>query len=70
MQLKESFSLAPALFVEDGAVGSDRRSEIRVRVISDSANYALFFRNMLVRVCLSPCLRLRMLCLCCAPVHG
>lgn len=49
-KLKESFSAQPNLFVEDGAVGSDRASEIRVRVITDSANYALFFRNMLSRV--------------------
>lgn len=46
-RLKESFVSAPQLFVEDGAVGSDRSSEVRVRVITDSANYALFFRNML-----------------------
>lgn len=48
--LKESLMFQDQLFVEDGAVGSDRASEIRVRVISDNADYALFFRNMLVRV--------------------
>lgn len=38
------------LFVEDGAVGSYRTSEIKVRVISDRPEAALFFRNMLVPV--------------------
>ncbi|KAA0146942.1 hypothetical protein FNF31_07672 [Cafeteria roenbergensis] len=35
------------IFVEDAAVGSYRESEIKVRVISDRPEAALFFRNML-----------------------
>lgn len=35
------------IFVEDAAVGSYRDSEIKVRVISDRPEAALFFRNML-----------------------
>jgi hypothetical protein len=38
------------LFIEDGAVGSYRTTEIKVRVISDRPEAALFFRNMLVPV--------------------
>lgn len=38
------------LFVEDAAVGGYRTSEIKVRVVSDRPEAALFFRNMLIRV--------------------
>lgn len=48
--LKDALVSAPALFVEDAAVGSFREAEVRVRVISDSADYALYLRNLLVRV--------------------
>lgn len=46
--LRLSFSYAPRLFVHDGAVGANREAAIRVRVITDSADYALFARTMLV----------------------
>jgi hypothetical protein len=43
-------SYAPRLFVEDGAVGASRASEVRVRVITDSPVVALWARNALQRV--------------------
>lgn len=44
-----SMSNACRLFVEDAAVGASRDAEVRVRVISDSADYALVMRNLLAR---------------------
>ena len=48
-QVTHDLSRARQLFVEDAAIGSTRTSEIRLRIISDSALHALHFRNMLVR---------------------
>jgi hypothetical protein len=45
--VRDGLSTADNLFVHDGAVGSHRSGEVRVRVITDSADYALFFRNVL-----------------------
>lgn len=46
----DCLSYAPRLFVEDGAIGSSRTSELRVRVISDSSVTALAFRSLLNRI--------------------
>ena len=45
----ECLSFAPRLFVEDACVGGARESEVRVRVVTDSAAAALFFRSALQR---------------------
>ncbi len=46
----ECLSYAPRLFVEDGALGSSRAAELRVRVITDSPAVALYFKSMLHRI--------------------
>lgn len=45
----ECLSFAPRLFIHDGCVGSDRLSELRVRVVTDSPVVALHFRSLLHR---------------------
>lgn len=45
----DGLSRSSALFVEDAAVGSTREAQVRLRVISDSPEYALVMRNLLVR---------------------
>jgi len=42
------------LFVHDGVLGSHKSSEVKIRVISDNANVALFMRNMLPVIPLDP----------------
>jgi hypothetical protein len=50
-QLRDDcLSYAPRLFIEDGALGSNRGAELRVRIVTDSPVVALYFRNMLHRV--------------------
>lgn len=45
----ECLSYAPRLFVEDGAVGGSRETEVRVRIITDSPAVALFARSGLLQ---------------------
>ena len=49
-RVKDDLHLRKRLFVEDAAVGSYRTSEIKVRLITDSPELNLYFRNVLVRV--------------------
>jgi len=48
-EVRDELYKSDRLFVEDAAVGSTRASEIRVRVISNDAVPALYFRNILLR---------------------
>lgn len=51
LQLRDDcMSYAPRLFVEDGAVGSSRATQLHVRLVTDSAVQALAFRSLLQRV--------------------
>lgn len=48
-QVCGDLSHSQQLFIEDAAVGATREAQVRLRVISDSAEYALYMRNLLVR---------------------
>jgi hypothetical protein len=43
-------SFAPHLYVEDGAVGSSRATELRVRVVTDSPAHALAYKTLLHKI--------------------
>jgi hypothetical protein len=48
VQVKDHLYSSKRVFIHDGVIGSDRNTQTRVRIVTDSPDIALFASNMLV----------------------